>query len=225
MGANTLLGMLGKGITDRTRFQWVKTFGSENIFCGTSPSEPLIIDRDYIANVYYESVSQQRTTEGLANVMLYYYYRWASRPENSCISGAIAEEIHNRAMVSIAKYWNRKWAPEKHKSPAFGIFNLYNIIRRFVQADLLPNENTKYQKQRMNRWILDNTILLGDTTPLQVDAPHSPLSEWDVYHTETPIEILLMRERDDVWSLRYCRRARGAPPTAGTTWRNTRRSS
>src|SRR5574343_553918 len=209
---STLLSMLGACITGKAKFHWIKTFGAKNVFAGKEDGEPLIIDRDFICRSFRDSQRQQRTTEDLANIMLYSYFRWSAKPENAWIKGVIAEEIHNRVMLSISKYWKRAWAPEKHKVPMYGIWNLFNIIKRFVQSDFLPSPNdvkSRLAKCKANVALLQATIPISglDSACYKVSGldefityglfnKSSEVSEWDTFHQETPIEVLMHGEME-----------------------------
>ena len=217
MQESTLYSMLGEGVTGKAKFQWIKTFGPGNVFAGKEDGEPLIIDRDFIARAFRDSQAQQRTTEDLANIMIYSYFRWSMKPENAWINGIIAEEIHNRVMLSIAKYWKRRWAPEKHKVPMYGIWNLFNIIKRFVQSDFLPVQGvvkSRLAKCKANVALLRSTCCASSLCELGVtEKPSkgygppmdianifidrsSEISEWNSFNPETPFDVLIFKEME-----------------------------
>lgn len=198
----TLYSMLGSGITGKAPYQWVKTFGRGNILSNPDNDEPLLIKNDYICKAFYASKELGRTTEELANVMIYTYYRWTLRPENTRITGIIAEEIHNRAMKAIATYYKRNWDPSKHKCPTYGIVNLFKIIRSTTQAELLPpkpgqvkvwgSHKGKFQRQFLDN--LEGSEVLCNSEE-HIDYMHT-IAEWDTYRHETPLEVLIYKEME-----------------------------
>lgn len=199
---STLFSMLGSGITGKAPYQWVKTFGRENILSSPEKDEPLLIKNDYICKAFEESKQLGRTTNELANVMIYTYYRWALRPENTRITGVIAEEIHNRVMKAISTYYRRNWEPSKHKCPTYGIINLFKIIRSTTHAELLPPKPGHQRvfgshKGKFNRQFVDSLqgsdVLCNSED--HIDYRH-PVAEWDTYRHETPFEVLMHKEME-----------------------------
>jgi len=200
--ASTLYSMLGDAITSKARFQWVKTFGRDNILSGDGDGRSLLVKNSYIVKAFYDSKAQGRTTCELANVMIYTYLQWISRPENQRITGVIAEEIHNRVMRNICVYWKRDWAPEKHKCPVNGIVNLFRLIRSATQADLIPNRDVTKKchiskiKSKEVRAFWEGLEYSTDLAR-QSEAPGNSLLDWSVYHQETPMEVLIHKESSD----------------------------
>ena len=197
----TLYSMLGSGITGKAPYQRVKIFGRNNILSNPDKDEPILIKNDYICKAFYDSKAQGRTTNELANVMLYTYFRWILRPENTRITGIIAEEIHNSVMKAISTYYRKNWEPEKHKCPTYGIINLFKIVRSVTQAALLPTRPGKRlcgsKKGKANKVFLDG--LTGSevlySSESHIDYSHL-LAEWSVYTQETPMVVLLQKEME-----------------------------
>lgn len=207
MSTSTLLSMLGSAITERPKFQWVKLLGYNNVYWDKSKSDLPLVDRDYICKVFYESQKLQRTTEALANVMLYAYHGWVNKPENTRISGVIAEEIHNRVMQSIATYWKRPWKPEKHKCPIYGILNLFNIVKSYTCSDLLPlKEGARSVKRKIkeNKLILDNTSTYEESGMVRAEKYgliNNEVFEWSVFHQVTPLDEIIDRELEESYGV------------------------
>lgn len=179
-----LIGPIGK----RLPFQWIRVFGRKNIISKPENGEPILVSNDYIIKAFYDSKEKQRTTKELANVMLFTYMQWISVKPQTSITGLIAEEIHNKIMHSIATYWRRNWAPEKHKCPIYGIVNLFNLCRNSVQYDYLPALPNKKEKKNgknlFKRELVDNFESL-DILPFDGNFFKNLLS-WDCF---APLDI------------------------------------
>lgn len=200
---STLLSMLGPGITEKSRFQWVKTFGADNLLPATGKNQPIIIKNDLIVDAFYESKRLGRTSPMLGNIMIHTYFVWACRQEK--IVGFLAEAIHDRAMKAIAYYWKRNWQPEKHKCPIYGLMNQFNLIRSSIFAEHLPARPGRTKKERPSmigrRDLIDGQIF-GYAYEGGAPAPgdpkpyfEHPVFDWDSFHVPTPLEILLKKER------------------------------
>ena len=197
---SSLYSMLGPGITDRCVFQWVKLIGRENIVSDYSKGQPIVIDRAHIVKSFYDSVSAGRTLPDLANIMLHCYLTWIQEPRQTRITGIIAEVAHDRIMLAISRQHLRKWEPEKHKNPYYGIINLFRITLSSVQCDLLPPLQGRVDarpKKRHAADIVNNWVDLGDNADTMqyklFDLSH-PMLEWDAFHQVDPLDQLIEQE-------------------------------
>ena len=187
--------MLGPGILGRTKFQWIKLFGVDNLLPPTGKDNPVVIKNSYICKAFHASKEQGRTTSELANIMLHTYMIWAQKPMNRRLSGVIAEHIHDRSMRAISLYWRRNWAPEKHKCPIYGILNQFNLIRSSVQCDFLPpREGRKPMNMaaRARREIIESCEY-GHPSDIRVFAQH-PICEWDYFNQVNALDTMIEME-------------------------------
>ena len=200
---SSLYSMLGPGITDRCTFQWVKLIGRENIVSDYSKGRPIVIDRAHIVKSFYDSVSAGRTLPDLANIMLHCYLTWIQEPRQTRVTGIIAEVAHDRIMLAIARQHQRKWEPEKHKNPYYGIINLFRITLSSVQCDLLHPLQGRVDTRKKKRHaadIVNNWVELVDSTAIMqnhlFDRVH-PVFEWDAFHQVDPLDQLIEQEEAD----------------------------
>ena len=196
---SSLFSMLGPGITDRNKFQWVKLIGRKNVVSNDDKEEPIVIDREHIIKSFKDSQKAGCTLPALANIMLLSYVSWISEPRQTRITGMIAEAVHDRIMTAIATQYRRKWAPEKHKNPYYGIINLFRMTLNSVQCDLLPPLPGKADvraKRRHAADIVGTWVKLGEdnTTQTNLLDPVHPLLEWDVFHQVDPLDQLIEQE-------------------------------
>lgn len=195
--------MLGPGITERTKFQWIKIIGRDNLLPSTGRNNPLVVDKEHIVRSFNESKSLGRTTPALANIMLLSYLSWIQMPEQQRITGIIAEKIHDRVMKAISTHFKRAWAPERHKCPYYGIINLFNMIRSNVQCDLLPpllGKPDRCPKQRADAELVQACTTLGThgiVRDAYMDDRH-PITEWDFFNPLDALEELIEKEENEV---------------------------
>jgi hypothetical protein len=205
----TLITLLGTHITDRAPFQWVKLIGRSNIVSNVEKRELLVIDRAHIVNEFEKSRAKKRTTEGMATILLWYYKQWVISGNRSRISGLIAEEIHNELMRDIAQYWRVKWEPSKHKNPANGIMNFFEMRRRQIQhkylkrneqGELMQKGDEGYRPDIAKRqgavMLRTLTEALGEIETLN-SRVKMLLLEWDCLFTPTPEQVLMSKEHDE----------------------------
>lgn len=196
--SSSLNSMLGEAFTGRSRFQWVKLFGKDNLLPPTGKNSPIIIKNEHICSAFYDSKAKGRTTDHLALIMMHTYLVWCQKPANRRITGFIAETIHDNVMRSISNYWKRPWEPDKHKCPIYGIMNLFNLIRSSVQSDYLPPKEGKpivNKKARYHREMVESAMYSfeqGGNT-LKVADTH-PVYGWSYYHAQDPLSRLINKE-------------------------------
>ena len=193
---SSLYSMLGPGITERTKFQWIKMIGKENLLPPTGRNNPLVVEKDHIVRSFHESKEKGRTTPELANIMLLSYLSWIQLPEQQRITGMIAERIHDRVMKAIATHHKRSWAPEKHKCPYYGIINLFNMIKSGAQCDLLPplpGKPDRCPKQKADAELVSSWVSPEFQDATNRDARH-PITEWDFFNQLDALEELIEKE-------------------------------